>query len=298
MTERPEKISHLVPGFGNEQWIPGSSIERTCPLEVRYVDIGSEQIDGGSRRPVNVHHAGNRATARPLTRQLRLRLGTEPRIHIHGYIQLGLPLFRDLVDIPPHVIGHEDLISPLVLAEDLLPATLCLVTVFPPDLLNFGQQGVFVLCEVAHQVVWSRPSPGRFRHRRMVPAVTQTADLVLNLHHDDRMLRIDILDMTHQCSEGPGVSPNCVPAKRTQRPRALLFHVLGQKRTYSAIRPHLQDHGWKALRVCPDPVRSIARTRVLPSCEPDQHETHTSLSCLIDLVVNEREVKLALLWFN
>ena len=139
MTDSPEEISHLVPSFGNEQWIAGSGIERTCPLEVRYVDIGSEQIDRGSGRPVNVHHAGDRSAARPLTGHLRLRLGTEPRIHIHGYIQLGFPLFRDLVDIAPHVIGHEDLIGPLILAEDLLPATVCLVTVLPPDLLNFGQ---------------------------------------------------------------------------------------------------------------------------------------------------------------
>src|SRR3954453_19441946 len=124
MTDSPEEISHLVPSFGNEQWIPGPGIERTCSLEVRYVDIGSEQIDRGSGRPINVHHAGNRSTARPLTRQLRLRLGTEPGIHIHGYIQLGLPLFRDLVDIPPHVISHEDLIGPLILAEYFLPASL------------------------------------------------------------------------------------------------------------------------------------------------------------------------------
>src|SRR5690349_413537 len=128
----------------------------------------------------------------------------------------------------------------------------------------------------------------------MVPAVTQTADLVLDLHHDDRMLRIDIPDMTHQCSEGPGVCLNRLLAKRTQRPCALLFHVLGQKRTYSAIGPHLEDHGRKTLWVCPDPVRRIARTRVLPSCEPDQHETHIPLSCLIDLIVNERKIELAL----
>ena len=155
-----------------------------------------------------------------------------------------------------------------------------------------------MLCEVVHQVGWSRPSPCRFRHRRMVPAVTQTADLILNLHHDDRMLRIDILDMTHQCSEGGSVSLNRISAKRTQRPRALLFHVLGQKRTDSAIGPHLEDHGRKAPWVCPDPLRRIARTRVLPSCEPDQHEPHISLSRLIDLVVNEREIKLALLWLH
>src|SRR3954447_15812742 len=155
-----------------------------------------------------------------------------------------------------------------------------------------------MLCEIVHQVGWNRPSPCRFRHRRMVPAATEAADLVLNLHHDERMLRIDVLDMTHQRSKRPGVSLNRILAKRTQRARALLFHVLGQKRTDSAIRPHVEDHGRKALWVCLDPVRRIARTRVLPSCEPDQHEPHISMSCLIDLVVNEREIKLALCRLN
>src|SRR4051812_31937778 len=123
-----------------------------------------------------------------------------------------------------------------------------------------------MFCEVTHQVGWSRPSPCRFRHRRTVPAVTQTADLVLNLHHDNRMLRIDILDVTHQRSERPGVGLNRILAKRTQRTRALLLHVPGQKGTDSAVGPHLEDHGWKALWVCLDPARRIARARVLPSC--------------------------------
>ncbi len=155
-----------------------------------------------------------------------------------------------------------------------------------------------MLCEVVHQVGWSRPSPCRFRHWRTVPAVTQAANLVLNLHHDDRMLRIDILDMTHQRSEGPGVGFDRILAKRTQRPRTLSFHVLGQKGTHSAIGPHLDDHGREAFWVCLDPVRRIARARVLPSCEPDQNEPHISLSCLVDLVVNEREIKLALFWLH
>src|SRR5436305_7386572 len=139
MTESPEEISNLVLSFGNEQWITGSRVEPTCALEIRYVDIGSEQIDGGSSSAVNVHDACNWPSTRPLTGQICLWLRTEPSIHIHGYVQLGLSLFRDLVDISPHVISHEDLISPLILSEDLLPATLCLVTVLAPYLLHFGQ---------------------------------------------------------------------------------------------------------------------------------------------------------------
>src|SRR5207248_7551562 len=53
-------------------------------------------------------------------------------------------------------------------------------------------------------------------------------------------------------------------------------------------------HGREALRVCLDPIRRITRTRVLPRCKPDQHEPHISLSCLVDLVVNERKIKFAL----
>src|SRR6266498_601368 len=122
MPESPEEISHLVPSLWNEQRIPRARIEGTRSLEVRYVDIGSEQVDRGSGRPVNVHDAGNGSTARPLTGQLRLRLRTEPLVHIQ-----------------PHVVGHEDLIRPLTLAEHFLPATLRLVTILAPDLLHFGQ---------------------------------------------------------------------------------------------------------------------------------------------------------------
>src|ERR1700694_3832259 len=110
-----------------------------------------------------------------------------------------------------------------------------------------------MLCEVAHQVVWSRTSPCRFRHRRAVPAVTQNADLVLNLHHDDRMLGIDILDVTHQRSEGPGVGLDRILAKRAQRTCALLFHVPGQKGTHSAIGPPLDDHGAGSASGLPSP---------------------------------------------
>ena len=87
----------------------------------------------------------------------------------------------------------------------------------------------------------------------------QEADLVLDLDHDDRALVvIDLAKMPHQRREGPGVG----------------LARVGFELRDDLLPAVLAGRAHEAELVALDPRRDVARHRVLPRAEPQQHQPH------------------------
>ena len=143
-----------------------------------------------------------------------------------------------------------------------------------------------MLLEVVHQLLRHRPLVSRIGQGRVVavlPRLRRQSDLVLHLNHDDRVLRVHLLDMPHQGRKSVSVGVPVGVAEGAEH--------------FDAPTPGDLD-AREALEVLLDPVGRIAGPTVLPACEPQKRQTQVVAARIADDAVRHTEVELPFLGFD
>ena len=122
------------------------------------------------------------------------------------------------------------------------------------------------------------------RQRRMVTCRFQHTDFVFYLHHDDHLaLWVTLLDM---------------PQERRKSFQVSLRHIVAEARGNLHLLSLGGHRPWEPLRILLKPPRCIARHRVLPCTEPEEHHLQLLPSRHVDGTVDKCEVELPLCWFH
>lgn len=114
----------------------------------------------------------------------------------------------------------------------------------------------------------------------MIARQTIGAGLILDLHHDDRVLRIDLAQMMHQRGKGLAVGLQRFTAERRKRIMK------------GSVFPH---HARETPVVQLDPARRILRVGVFPGGKPQQHQPQVPGAGLFQQRVDHRKVEMPLL---
>ena len=119
---------------------------------------------------------------------------------------------------------------------------------------------------------------------RIVASHLYHANLVLHLHHDNRLLlSIMVAQMLHHAAEGALVG---------------LQHVFAERRGFLNGFPFGSMGTGETLHVALEPFRGIAAHRVFPGTEPQQHHFQFVVPCLCQDGVERTHVEFPFLWFH
>ena len=134
-----------------------------------------------------------------------------------------------------------------------------------------------MLCQVVQQLPWNRLIPRSLRQRRAIAAITHQATFVFDLHHDDRVRRVTVPQMSLKCLKRMRIACNrCVPQG--------VQHIKSQphKRSSAAL---CYCHR-KTLRIFLHPQRNVTRACIFPGSKPDKHKMLSMLPGGADLLID------------
>ena len=200
------------------------------------------------------------------------------RVHVHRYRVFGFARLHHPADVARIVPGHEGFIRRDALPEHLFPGPGGLEAGRLPHLAKLGYQPVLVLLKVVHQLQRRRRGECPVGRGRAVAGVPFHIHFVLHLDHEDRvLLPVHFLDVPHQRGKGACVG---VPVRIAER----------GKQFDGLPIPYLDAR--KALEVLLHPVGRVAGGSVLPTSEPQKHQTQVVAPCIPDRAVHCAEVEL------
>ncbi len=228
---------------------------------VVHVDVRRQDVDRRRRRLPQGQHVVGGTTALVAAGRSRGDGIAERGVRIKRQRILRLSCRGDLADVAGHGPGMEVLVG--VVAEHLFPA---------------GGRGAGLLVHRGQHVGRHRAVEGLLRRRPVVTDGAPGARFVLDLHHDDGVLRVDRLQVAHQRDEGALVGFEHLPRERRRR----------------VDRPPVRaDHpsGRIDLRILLDPQRHIVRTAILPGREPEQDQADVVLAALVDESIHHRVIE-------
>ncbi len=112
---------------------------------------------------------------------------------------------------------------------------------------------------------------------------SEEADLVLDLHHQDRAITVLLRDATHQGGERSTISV----ARRVAEGREVV-------EACTILRQCARE----SLLVRLDPARRVGRDRVLPRAEPQGHQSQAEVGRGLDHRDDQGGIETALLWLE
>ena len=205
-----------------------------------------EHVDGGAAGGVIVAgNGGDGEGARAL----------EPVVDVHGQRQFLLAGGGDGVDVAGDGPGGEGLVG--VVAEDLGP-------------------GAGLLAEGLEQVGGDGRVEDLLRERREVADQAERAGFVFDLHHQDGVLRVGLLQMAHERGKGGAVGVE-----------------VGGRVGAEDVDGHAGagEHARVGRGVGLHPVGHVVHLAVLPRAEPEQDEADFMCPRLLQYRVDHSEVE-------
>ena len=188
-----------------------------------------EHVDGGAAGGVVVAgNGGDGEGARAL----------EPVVDVHGQREFLLACGGDGVDVARDGPGGEGFVG--VVAEDLGP-------------------GAGLLVEGAQQVGGDGRVEDLLRHGREVADQAERAGFVFDLHHEDGVLRVGLLEVAHERGEGGAVGVEVGGGVGAE-------DVDG----HAGFREHARIGDGVGLH----PVGDVVHLAVLPGAKPEEDEMH------------------------
>ena len=247
----------ILPVLGDEERIVVRGIRLAHAGEVADVHVGRGKGHGGRAGLPDRNKPRHRTAARPGARPPGELL--QPGVDEHGQRILGLTGAGDALHGRRVGVFHQE-------DRRLLPVG------GRPGAARAGHDGGNL------RLVYA------LRRLGIVPLDAQRADLVFQLDHDDRLLRlIRFPNVAHQAGEGARVGGNGLLTEGGDGKNGLAVTV---------PRPE------KALLIELYPVGRIGRFAVFPQAEPQQHQAHAFAAGLPNQRVHEREVEFALAWLE
>ncbi len=199
-------------------------------------------------------------------------------------VLVGFSSSSDLINIACVVPGHEDLITSRIVAKQFWPVACWRAAKRLPALAQVWDKFITMLLEVVDQILRDWRCKGAVGRLRAVARIAHHADLIFDLHHNDRMLlAIDFAQMAHQRGERAGVG--------------LPVGFANRRKDLGRLARTDSDAG-KARIIALDPERDVARHAIFPTAKPEDNQPQVVLARLAKQAIDQREIELALGWLD
>ena len=199
--------------FGNKQGVPRLLILPSPLREVREVNVRRQEINLRRAGSPDVHEVRQRPGARILA---GLMAGTdERRVHIHRQLVFGCAALSHLIRVTRKVPRHENLVRLSTRSENFLPCAASFEPGGGPLCAKLWNQSLLVLAKVIHQLGRHGFFEKFLCDGAAIARVRNHSDLVLDLHHDDRVVvSINFAQVAHEGRERARVRAKVFLAER------------------------------------------------------------------------------------
>ena len=158
LSDRVEEVARapfIKPRLRNEERVATPRVLLAPLVKIAKIDVWTQHIDVRRACEPDIECVGQRATARPIARDLAR--AAQPGVHEHRDVVFRLAGRGYAIDVAGIVPGHKDLIGLRPAPEDLRPTPGGLESTRFPVLPNPDSQLVLVLLELIDQFLRHRP---------------------------------------------------------------------------------------------------------------------------------------------